>query len=56
MRGMCNQTFLNPPMDGCKGDYITKLIEKRKKEKEKTLHGKVGKGMMMLGQKLFTIY
>jgi hypothetical protein len=32
-------------MDGCKGDYITKLIEKRKKEKKKKhCMGKWGRG------------
>ncbi len=53
MRGVCNQTWLNPPMDGCKGDYITKLWEKKiqKKKKKSLLQGIVGKGMM-LGQKL----
>jgi hypothetical protein len=52
MRGVCNQTWLNPPMDGCKGYYITKL---KKKEKEKHCIREWGKEMM-LGQKLFTIY
>jgi hypothetical protein len=55
MRGVCNQTWLNPSIeDGCKDDYITKLGGK-KKGKKKALHGRVGKGMM-LGQKLFTMY
>ncbi len=52
MRGMCNQTWLNPPMDGCKGDYITKLIEKRKKKK-KNIAWKSGEGDDDVGTKAF---
>ncbi len=46
MRGVCNQTWLNPPMDGCKGDYITKLWEKKiqKKKKKADCMGEWGRG------------
>jgi hypothetical protein len=44
MRGVCNQTWLNPSIeDGCKDDYITKLGGK-KKEKKKGLAWESGEG------------